>query len=114
MPHKAKIDDPRYAWMWGQFPDKLSVWERCVEDHREVVKHNKYLSDTINDLTLSLGLWLDGYEMDAEDPEKLRQSLDRACLLIGKPRTMVELVEMSGLGDEYLELARQHDKETKQ
>ena len=69
------------------------------------------LADMINDLTLSLELWLDGYEFDDEDPIKLRRLLNRACVLIGKPRTMEELAVMCGLDDEHVELARQHDKE---
>lgn len=72
-----------------------------IEDmHDKVVKFsgsNSRYASIINDLTLSLGLWLDGYEMDAEDPEKLRSLLCTACAMIGKPRTVEELVALLGL-----------------
>lgn len=68
--------------------------------HDKVVKFrgsdSRYAS-IINDLTFSLGLWLDGYEMDEEDPEKLRSMLCTACGMIGKPRTMEELVVLLGI-----------------
>lgn len=68
--------------------------------HDKVVKFrgsNSRYASIINDLTFSLSLWLSGYEMDAEDPEKLRDMLRTACVMIGKPRTMEELVKMLGL-----------------
>ena len=89
----------------------------AIEDmHDRVVKFrgsNSRYSQIINDLTMSLGLWLDGYTMDAEDPEKLRNLLKTACAAIGKPRTMEELVAMLGLSEQYAELARKQDAELK-
>ena len=60
----------------------------------QVVEHNKYLSSMINDLTLTLGLWIDGYPFDEDHIEKQKRMVDNACLLIGKPRTIEELKEM--------------------
>lgn len=68
--------------------------------HDQVVKFrgsNSRYASIINDLALSLSLWLDGYEMDVEDPEKLRSMLCTACAMIGKPRTIEELAELLGL-----------------
>lgn len=68
--------------------------------HDQVVKFggsNSRYASIINDLTYSLSLWLSGYEMDAEDPEKLRNLLRTACAMIGKPRTIEELVKILGL-----------------
>lgn len=96
--------------MWETSPDE-DTWDRCVEEHQRLQKYAGYMSTTINDLTLSLELWLDGYEMDAEDPIKLNNLLDFACVLIGKPRTMEELAVMAGLDAKYVELARQRDDE---
>jgi hypothetical protein len=75
--------------------EKLIGRIECMHD--KVVKFrgsNSRYASIINDLTFSLSLWLDGYEMDAEDPEKLRGLLCTACGMIGKPRTMEELVKM--------------------
>ena len=74
--------------------------ERIEDMHDKVVKFrgsNSRYASIINDLTFSLGLWLDGHEMDDEDPEKLRDLLKMACAMIGKPRTMEELVKLLGL-----------------
>ena len=79
------------------------------EDYQKCKTYNKQLSDMINDLTLVMGLWLDGYHFDDDDIVKYRALLSRACALIGKPQTMVELVQMLDLGDECLERARQCD-----
>jgi len=68
--------------------------------HDRVVKFrgsNSRYASIINDLTFSLSLWLSGYEMDDEDPEKLRNLLKNACVMIGKPRTIEELAKMLGL-----------------
>ena len=81
------------------------------EECQKCKVHNKYLTSVINDLTLSLEMWIDGYSFDEDHICKQRQLIDNSCRLIGKPRSMEELVIMSGLGDEYLELARQSDKE---
>ena len=87
--------------------------ESNPDDCQEIIRQNKYLSDIINDLTLSLEMWIDGYPFDDDHICKQRDMIDNACLLIGKPRNMEELVEMSGLGDEYLEIARKCDVEAK-
>ena len=75
--------------------------------HDKVVKFrgsdSRYAS-IINDLTYSLSLWLSGYDMDAEDPEKLRNLLRTACVMIGKPRTMEELCAMLGLNTDGTEI----------
>lgn len=83
---------------------RIDVREKMIElverMHDKVVKFrgsNSRYASIINDLTFSLGLWLDGYEMDTEDPEKLRSLLCTACAMIGKPRTMEELVALLGL-----------------
>jgi len=68
--------------------------------HDKVVKFrgsNSIYARIINDLTFSLSLWLNGHEMDDEDPEKLRDLLKSSCAMIGKPRTMEELVKLLGL-----------------
>ena len=57
----------------------------------------KQLQDVINDLTLSLGMWLEGYPFDNHHKSKQKQMIDHACVLIGKPRTIEELKEMMGL-----------------
>ena len=106
---KSKTD---YDELWETFPDE-ETWKACVKEHLWLQKHTEYLSSAINDLTLSLELWLDGYQFDEEDPIKLNNLLDFACVLIGKPRTVEELAVMAGLDDKYVELARQHDKELK-
>jgi len=90
---------------------------KAIEDmHDRVVKFrgsNSRYAQIINDLTLSLGLSVDGEEMDAEDPTKLRNRLKISCAAIGKPRTMEELAAILGLGEQYEELARKHDAELK-
>lgn len=96
--------------MWESFPDQ-GAWDRCVEEHQRLQKYAGYMSSTINDLTLSLEMWLDGYEFDAEYPIKLNNLLDFACVLIGKPRTMEELAVMAGLDAKYVELCRLQDEE---
>lgn len=63
----------------------------------QAVEHNKYLSSMINDLTLSLGMWIDGYPFDDDHKEKQKMMINNACLLIGKPRTIEELKEMMKL-----------------
>ncbi len=60
-------------------------------------EHVKQLQDTINDLTLSLAMWLDEYPFDDNHKAKQKQMIDNACVLIGKPRTIDELKEMMGL-----------------
>ncbi len=86
---------------------------RIGDDAEDVKKHNEYLSDVINDLTLALSMWIDEYPFDDDHKAKQRMMIDSACVLIGKPRTMEELAVMCGLDDEHVELARQHDKELK-
>ena len=63
----------------------------------QVVEHNKYLSDMINDLTLSLEMWIDGYPFDNNHIIKQKIMINNACLLIGKPRTIEELKNMMGV-----------------
>ena len=72
------------------------------------------LADMINDLTLALSMWIDGYPFDDDHKCKQRDLIYRACVMIGKPNTMEELAKMCGLDEELIELARQHDKELKQ
>ena len=52
------------------------------------------LESTINDLTLTLELWLDGYSFDEHHRIKQRKLIEKACRLIGKPRSMEELKDM--------------------
>ena len=59
--------------------------------------HVKQLQDTINDLTLSLEMWLGDYPFDDDHKSKQKRMIDNACVLIGKPRTIEELKEMMGL-----------------
>ena len=63
----------------------------------QAIEHNKYLSDMINDLTLSLEMWIDGYPFDDDHREKQKMMINNACLLIGKPRTVEEMKWMMGL-----------------
>ena len=51
----------------------------------------------INDLTLSLEMWIDGYPFDDNHKEKQKMMINNACLLIGKPRTIEELKKMMEL-----------------
>ena len=60
-------------------------------------EHVKILQDVINDLTLSLEMWLGDYPFDADHKYKQKRMIDNACVLIGKPRTIKELKEMMGL-----------------
>ena len=60
-------------------------------------EHTKQLQDTINNLTLSLEMWLDDYPFDDDHKIKQKRMIDNACVLIGKPRTIKELKEMMGL-----------------
>ena len=102
-------------------PDGIKYRDKLIEEieamHDIVVKFqgsNSRYSQIINDLTMSLEWWIGGYPFDDDHICKQRDMIDNACLLIGKPRNMEELVEMSGLGDEYLELARKQDAELTQ
>ncbi|BCO09266.1 hypothetical protein GF1_16420 [Desulfolithobacter dissulfuricans] len=52
------------------------------------------LESIINDLTLALELWLDDYAFDEHHKIKQRKLIEKACLLIGKPRSMEELKDM--------------------
>lgn len=52
------------------------------------------LKNIINDLTLALELWIDGYPFDEDHKKKHRILINRACLLIGKPRSIAELKKM--------------------
>lgn len=72
------------------------------------------LADMINDLTLSLSMWIDGYPFDEDHRYKQRDMIYRACVMIGKPNTIEELTKMCGLDEELIEIARQHDTEMKQ
>ena len=72
------------------------------------------LADMINDLTLSLSMWIGGYPFDEDHKCKQRDMIYRACVMIGKPNTMEELAKMCGFDEELIELARLHDKELKQ
>ena len=63
----------------------------------QAIEQNKYLSNMINDLTLSLEMWINGYPFDEDHKIKQKMMIDNACLLIGKPRDIEELKEMVGL-----------------
>jgi len=63
----------------------------------QAIEHNKYLSDIVNDLTLSLEMWIDGYPFDENHKTKQKKLINNACLLIGKPRNIEELKEMMEL-----------------
>lgn len=102
----SKFEEEFYRYLRNDLddPHRIEVREEMIElverMHDKVVKFrgsNSRYASIINDLTYSLSLWLSGYEMDAEDPEKLRNMLRTACVMIGKPRTMEELVKMLGL-----------------
>ena len=60
-------------------------------------EHIEQLQNTINDLTLSLDMWLDDYPFDDDHKFKQKLMINHACVLIGKPRTIEELKEMMGL-----------------
>jgi len=60
-------------------------------------EHIEQLQNTINNLTLSLEMWLEDYPFDDDHKAKQKQMIDNACVLIGKPRTIEELKEMMGL-----------------
>jgi hypothetical protein len=61
-----------------------------TDEEEEIAK----LKDCINDLTLSLSMWIEGYPFDEDHKEKQRRMVDYASVLIGKPRTPEELMEM--------------------
>jgi len=52
------------------------------------------LADVINDLTLALELWVEGYPFDEDHKEKHRKLNEYACRLIDKPVTIEELTQM--------------------
>jgi hypothetical protein len=52
------------------------------------------LKSTINDLTLTLEMWLENYPFDEDHKEKQRKLIDRSCKQIGKPRNIEELKDM--------------------
>lgn len=69
-----------------------------IEGHYDMIvgvcpSNSKYAS-IINDLTLSLSMWIDGYPFDDDHKAKQREMIDNACVMIGKPRTIEELAEM--------------------
>lgn len=107
---KSDEDDIK-TWLTHRWGHMSALWEGVTASYQTIIDQNNYLSSLINDLSLAVEMWLIGHEFDDEDPEKLRILCNRACAAIGKPRTMEELVEMQGFGDEYIELARQHDKD---
>jgi hypothetical protein len=57
------------------------------------------LKDIINDLTLALEMWIEGYPFDEDHKVKQRILINRACFAIGKPRSVAELVSMLGIAD---------------
>ncbi len=106
---KSKTDHDE---LWETFPTQ-ETWEKCVKEHRYILRDWEHLSQTINDMIMSLRLWINDYPFDDNHIAKQKTMIDNACLLIGAPRTVEELAVMAGLDDEYVELARQHDKELK-
>ena len=59
----------------------------------QAIEHNKHLSTMINDLTLLLDMWIDGYPFDEDHLKKQKTLVDIACFMIGKPRTVDEMKE---------------------
>jgi hypothetical protein len=73
----------------NRFSDLITPYE--TKENNEYVER---LKDTINDLTLSLSMWIGGYPFDEDHKTKQLIMIDNDCLLIGKPRTIEELKEM--------------------
>ncbi len=57
------------------------------------------LKSLINDLTLALEMWIDGYPFDEDHKAKQRMLINRASFAIGKPRNIKELIKMAKLED---------------
>lgn len=55
------------------------------------------LKSIINDLTLALEMWIDGYPFDDDHKHKQKILINEACVAIGKPRSIKELIEMTGI-----------------
>lgn len=71
--------------------------EVAIKEHIESDKKIIALGNTINDLTLSLSMWIEGYPFDKNHKAKQKQMIDNACVMIGKPRTTEELKKMMDL-----------------
>lgn len=52
---------------------------------------NQKLSDVVNDLMLTVGMYIEGYPFDEHHKIKQKELNDYACRLIGKPTTINEL-----------------------
>lgn len=87
-----------------------------LESINEKLKtHIKWLSNSINDLTLSLSMWHDEYPFDDDHIYKQKILINNASLLIGKARTKDEMVHMIETGhkfdDIYLSVDPQYSSE---
>ena len=51
------------------------------------------LKDTINDLTLCVEMWIDGYPFDENHIYKQKELIKGANKLIGKPNSIEEITE---------------------
>jgi hypothetical protein len=57
------------------------------------------LKDIINDLTLVVEMYIAGYPFDEDHKAKHHILVSRANYMIGKPRSLCELVTMTGISD---------------
>lgn len=57
------------------------------------------LKDIINDLTLVVEMYIAGYPFDEDHKAKHHILVNKACSMIGKPRSLAELVTMIGISD---------------
>ena len=76
---------------------KAIKWEpNTAKDYYYIYlfEKNKHLASIINDLTLSLEMWIEGYPFDDNHKVKQLRLINEACVLIGKPRTIEELKTM--------------------
>lgn len=53
------------------------------------------LKNIINDLTLSLEMWIEGYHFDENHISKQKNLIKRANNLIGKPNSIEDILKMS-------------------
>ena len=70
--------------------DELEELRKKQKEIEVMREHIGVLGDAIDDLTLALSQWIDGYPFDEDHKYKQRKLVDHACALIGKPRTIKE------------------------
>lgn len=72
----------------------IEIIEGYYDEIVNVCPSRSKYANMINDLTLSLSMWMNDYPFDDDHKTKQRILMDNACAMIGKPRTIEELVEM--------------------